>query len=183
MTNKNALVSDSKRAVELDLMRILLTLTVILGHSRYLEWVPYDLVNGDTCVLPANAAYWGNILSYADKLCSFIYGFHMPLFFVLSGIVAYVTKETTFSSFDKLVINKIRRLLIPYVVYGLLWMIPWRVFAQVYDKENIHTALEGLFNFTFSGHLWFLPALFCVFIMFYPFYILFVKRGGALQFV
>lgn len=180
MINKTALVSGSKRVAELDLMRILLTITVILGHSRYLDWVPYDLINGDACVLPANVAYWGNILCYADKLCSFIYGFHMPLFFVLSGIVAYLTKETTFSSFDKLVICKARRLLIPYVVYGLLWMIPWRVFAQVYNKENISTGLEGLFNFTYSGHLWFLPALFCIFVMFYPFYILFAKRGGEI---
>lgn len=80
MINKTALVSGSKRVAELDLMRILLTITVILGHSRYLDWVSYDLINGDACVLPANVAYWGNILCYADKLCSFIYGFHMPLF-------------------------------------------------------------------------------------------------------
>lgn len=157
-----------KRYYELDIMRIILMIFVIVGHSRYLDFVPYSFE--DTAM-----NYYAGPLRYADIPVGFAYSFHMPLFFLLSGMVAFVTHEKTFSSFDKLVINKAKRLLIPYFICGLFWMIPLRVFAKVYDASNIASGIIGLFNFTDGSHLWFLPALFGAFICFYPFYLIYKK--------
>jgi len=178
---KISIPSDKKHISELDVMRIILMMFVIFGHARYLRFVPY---NPD----PGGGWYAYGFLSYADKLVDFSYSFHMPLFFVLSGMVAFLTQQKTFVSFDRMVINKFKRLIIPYILWGLFWMIPLRAIAHVFNSENINRGITSLFTLTNGSHLWFLPALFGVFICFYPFYLVYRRTGsfmavGILSFI
>ena len=52
-----------------------------------------------------------------NSLYDFIYLFHMPFFFMLSGYLAWRVKRFDFSFFKK----KARTLLLPYIVVGLLF--------------------------------------------------------------
>ena len=54
-------------------------------------------------------------------LSGYVYKFHMPLFFMLSGAVLALKALKDFDSFMK---SKIIRLLIPYFVCGLGFMLP-----------------------------------------------------------
>lgn len=174
MTEQKIFIPPNKNHIpELDVMRINLMTFVIAGHARYLGFVPYGLTAG-------GGQYIAGCLSYADKLVGFAYSFHMPLFFILCGIVAFVTHRKTFLSFDKMVFNKFKRLIIPYILWGLFWMIPLRIVSLVYNSDNIKDAVSALFTFTDGSHLWFLPTLFGVFICFYPFYLVY-KRTGSLM--
>lgn len=73
-----------KRVEEYDVIRVFLTLCVVFGHSQYLQW------GGDngfiSCVSeaihPINNGLFVRELAF---LQSWVYRFHMPLFFVLSG--------------------------------------------------------------------------------------------------
>lgn len=164
----NETTANRKRSYELDVMRIILMIFVIVGHSRYLNYVPYEFEN-------MSESYNSGLLKFVGMLPGFAYSFHMPLFFVLSGMVAFITREKTFASFDKLVINKTKRLLIPYFICGFFWMIPLRILAEAINASNISDAITKLCNFTDTSHLWFLPVLFGVFICFYPFYLIYKK--------
>lgn len=95
-------------------------------------------------------------------LSSWIYAFHMPLFFVLSGV------------FFKPSIPSIRkyakRLLIPYVVFAVLSFVYWRFLEMRFRPlpegfdVNMH-ALDVLWqrnHFRFNVPLWFLPCMFFV---------------------
>jgi fucose 4-O-acetylase-like acetyltransferase len=125
-----------------------------------------------------NTAYNELPLKLLDYLCWWIYYFHMPLFFVLSGLVCAVGKERAFiEGFDNMAINKFKRLLIPYFTYGLFFMLPLKFFAGGYTVYNISEAVGAVLGFhSDEGHLWFLASLFAVYILFFPIYRLIVVK-------
>jgi fucose 4-O-acetylase-like acetyltransferase len=157
-------------------MRVFLIVLVVVGHSRYLNFVPYNLIEG------TNPAYWQFPLNIADFLGAWIYSFHMPAFMALSGIVAYLTCEKHFDTFEGMFFNKFKRLMIPYFLCGLLWMIPLRIIALVYTRENLTDAIVNFLSLTGEDwHLWFLASLFFCFLMFYPLYkFIFVKTKSSM---
>lgn len=67
---------------------------------------------------------------------------------------------------DKFVSSKINRLLIPYFVYGWLFMLPVKYLGNFYNAESVYQALQGFLSGQDSGHLWFLTALFWCMIIF-----------------
>jgi hypothetical protein len=93
----------------------------------------------------------------------------MPLFFVLSGMIAWITQEKTFGNFRELLFNKLQRLLVPFAAWGIFFMLPIKYFAGGYGKENIMiVVVRFLIGNSDMGHLWFLLTLFVIFVMFYP---------------
>lgn len=91
------------RAELYDWIRLLATLFVVLGHSAYLEIkTTYGMVDYDL-PLSLAPAYNGILLSFFRLLSSWVYGFHMPLFFFLSGSVLGIKP---LKSFDDLYFQK-----------------------------------------------------------------------------
>lgn len=111
-------------------------------------------------------------------LTSFIYMFHMPLFFILSG---YCFKETHLLDLRNFTWRRIKGLYFPFVKYGLLFLLLHNLFfyLNIYNnqygwngdvshlyswKECIYKAVLGTFLFTSSeqllGGYWFLTQLF-----------------------
>lgn len=84
-----------------------------------------------------------------NSLYDFIYLFHMPFFFMLSGYLAWRVKRFDFSFFKK----KARTLLLPYIVVGLL-------FTLVNGEYDAF-----VFNEFHNGY-WFLWSLFCIWCLF-----------------
>lgn len=116
-----------------------------------------------------------------EPLLIFIYGFHMPLFFLISGYFGRVKEGETFGSF----VNKNAwQLLVPYVGFYLLTM-PFGLFPlwshpdyHPHDMESwkwfIIRPMLGLFSvktsdisFCTNAPLWFLIALFLIRLLFF----------------
>ena len=96
--------------------------------------------------------------------------FQMPLFLFLSGFCFYYSVQkhqyTNKQSIIDGIIGKMKRLLIPFVAVALLWMIPIRRICRYADWSdlNLIQICARVFLGIDSGHLWFLPTLFLIFV-------------------
>lgn len=146
-----------------DWLRLIATVLVVIGHSRYISM---DATNGGVhYVMPefTNPAFYSYIISFFGLMVSYIYSFHMPLFFFLSGAVLRLKPLKSYDEFCK---DKVKRLILPYFAVGFLFMLPVKYLADFYTKEGLHLAYRNFYNGSDSGHLWFLTALFWCMIVF-----------------
>ncbi len=89
----------------------------------------------------------------------------MPLFIFLSGAVYSLAKQ---SRLDELAYKKFKRLLIPYFLCGLFFMLPIKRIFGFYNSSDFSSIIKSFILGTGEqGHLWFLPTLFWNFIIFY----------------
>lgn len=121
------------------------------------------------------------IIGHNDtRLTTYIYSFHMPLFFLMSGIVFNKEKwgAGTFKDFIK---NRANSLLLPYFVLAMILYIIWIPMAVLQEmpltKEVLIKNFIGIFYvngahefMTWGVPMWFLPCLFLVNIIFYVIY-------------
>lgn len=122
----------------------------------------------------------------------FIYAFHMPLFFLLSGMLFQRGKYNSIGSF---IVHRAKRLFIPYVIYSVLTWILWAAFRYVRHDEVESYVMPLMQTFIAQGSgayivhnsaLWFIPCLFMVEILYYficaagKWWSLFLCFGGAI---
>ena len=95
-----------------------------------------------------------------------IYSFHMPLFIALSG--ALFTYDYT-KQLSQLLVKKARRLLIPFLFAMTLVSTPAKYIAGYYNNSRniLSDIIIGQYLIQGNTHLWFLPTLFCLFIIFF----------------
>lgn len=115
---------------------------------------------------------WGHIY-YGRSSSAFVYSFHIPLFFVLSGMVFDTNRYSNFGDFMK---KKLKSLLIPYVVFSFLTWLVWVVYAMI-THTNVNSYWMPLAQTVISqgseGYLvhnvplWFVMCLFSMEIMYY----------------
>lgn len=113
--------------------------------------------------IDTNHLYYSGFMARCIELAGWVYGFHMPLFFMLSGAVLALRPMP---SFDHIFKSKIERLLIPYFVCGWIFMLPIKRLGGFYNNSTFIQALNGFLSGMDSGHLWFLTALFWCIIIF-----------------
>lgn len=132
----------------------------IIGPRRKIEWI--DNLKG----LAIIAVVIGHM---ATPLSKFIYSWHIPLFFYISGIL--IQKERNLGESWK---RDFKKLILPYFLFSLLglaaeylkrWLFPGAVFVN--GSANLKEELVGIFWYMDYSHLhqygfvlWFLPALF-----------------------
>lgn len=114
----------------------------------------------------------GHVLAHDTYIGTIIYSFHMPLFFVVSGVFAKSSCEK-YNFFEYLKKN-IKALILPYMLFLAICILvtlsvpEWR--GEI-NKDNIINALYYCNPwFWKAGHLWFLVALFEAKIAFYFYY-------------
>ena len=138
-------------------LRIVSIILVVLAHSIIIYnpyWGLYTTNNNSI------------ILKY---LCLFIYIFHMPLFFSISGFLFNNTLKHNYT-FKQLFKKKFLRLIVPYLIVGIIWLIPIKTFLSYSNYTNnsfIYNVFVNLLLGIDNGHLWFLPALFLIFLFSY----------------
>lgn len=95
---------------------------------------------------------------------SYIWTFHMPLFFFISGLIFQPTKYNTIKAF---ILRRSIFLLIPYILFYILCVPMWGGFTLLYtgNLSVIDITKEYLLMFVGNmtnsgGALWFLPCLF-----------------------
>lgn len=119
---------------------------VIFGHSYPLDW---------------NTPYWMYLMEV------FIYLFHMPLFFFISGYLFYKTVSYERYGFGAYIKKRSIRLMLPYVSLTLIGFIP-KVLMNNYISDNSELSLKYLLECfllprnSIWGHFWFLPTLLIV---------------------
>ncbi|MFD3155953.1 acyltransferase family protein [Haloimpatiens sp. FM7330] len=108
-------------------------------------------------------------ISFGRLFDKYIHGFHMPIFFFISG---YLFKIVNLS-FKKFLKKKIKTLLVPYACFGLFNYICWIIFIGLPKGHNLIIPLKSLLwintesNMPIAGALWFLTCLFIIEITFY----------------
>lgn len=124
-------MNQKKDRVELfDICKGILIIFVVLGH-----------------VMPENSG-----------LHKWIYAWHIPGFFMVSGVLLKYTHYGE-RSFNKVLFNGIHRLILPYFVYsGLLLLARWT--ASGFDISVLKWQIMDLCLFCGIGAMWFLPCLF-----------------------
>ena len=135
----------------IEFMKGLTILLVVIAHVSKM-YTP----NGAIPVNGENA-----ILLY---LTNFIYTFHMPVFVAISGMVFYICKVNHKKYDDKLafVKNKFKRLMIPFITFLLVLVIPVMHVVNLWGGGGVGNVLlmKDL------RHLWYLPTLFFILIFF-----------------
>lgn len=94
---------------------------------------------------------------------SIIYGFHMPLFFLLSGL--FVEKSLQKHGSRKYLYNQLRRLVYPYFIWSILQMSVEVIFSNHTQKG---TSLSDILVIVYQpwGQFWFIYALFLMQLIF-----------------
>ena len=136
----------------IDLIKGLAIFTVVLGHC-----IQY----GAGEIVIQSQSYYDN---YLFKL---IYSFHMPVFMVVSGYL--FSKSVKKYSNRQLVEKGIRTLLIPIILWVLLYRVP-EMLITLDQYDSVGRALLKLFSYIITG-FWFLWA-----ILLLQFFTLFIKK-------
>ena len=142
----------------------------ILKEKRWL-WIDYDkgisimLVGYGHCLDSVNrhadlAAY-----PFFTYIGTFLYGFRMPLFFIISGLL--VGKSLNKKGLSGYVSDRTNNILFPLLVWGFI-EISMQIVAATYtsftsnDTVGESTYLMLLFDPRQTGHFWYLNALFFI---------------------
>lgn len=120
--------------------------------------------------------------SQTSGLVSWIFSFHMPLFFIISGMLFH--ERQFLDSFKR----KAIRLLVPYVFFGTVTLAYWALIERRLRGDegsvpnalaNIVLARAGSDNYPQNAALWFLPCLFVTEMLFLGFFLLVNKAGSV----
>lgn len=104
---------------------------------------------------------------------SCVYGFHMPLFFFLSG---YFFSEKKYSSLGELLKRKFSTLIIPYAIFFIVLYFYWLLVEKQFRTMDFDwwIPLTGIIYGTpykgtmySAGAIWFLPCLFTVEVLYW----------------
>lgn len=132
--------------------------------KRY-EWV--DVLK----FLGIFAIYLGHLGNSAGKFYLFVFTYHVPLFFFISGFFALKNTEESVFNYTK---KKFKQLLVPYIFFSVINII---IYAISYDISGgaiismFKVAAMGIRNtIVAGGGLWFFPCLFIVSVMYYSIY-------------
>ena len=151
MDNTISTIDRSWQLENCSFIKAMLMLFVILDHSNAVftgQWFT-NLVNESV------------ILGYVSK---YLGHFHVYAFTLVSGyIFCYLRFENKHYNDKKaFIVNKIKRLIVPYVIVAAFWVVPWYIYY--YEVS----ALEIIKKFVLASspsQLWFLWMLFWVFII------------------
>ncbi len=132
--------------------------------------------------LKAIAIFWiylGHFGDNAKQLYPFVFSFHVPLFFFISGI--FFKKCSSLSDLINITAKSFKRIVIPYFAFSIISLIFFSLYNN-YDYEHVKELafqiLPGIRNQIFAASLWFLPCLF-VMIIIHSFMQLILKNKHA----
>lgn len=136
-------------------LRVFAIFIVVLGHSIIIYDPSWGLYKTDNT---------NQIFFYLKQFINII---QMPLFIMIAGFLFNRTCEKY--DLKKIVIDKFKRIIIPFIFITLLWLVPIRMLAkyQPFLEIGYFESVKRVFLGIDSGHLWYLPTLFILFIITY----------------
>ena len=131
-----------------------------LNNTYRLKYV--DVLKGIGIILVVVGHVYSN-----RSVFSWIYSFHMPLFFFAGGLV--YKKRSFFIEIKK----RVNSILVPYYCFGIFTLLYWQFFERSFRKsdlgflESLYGLVTGQYDYLdFNVHLWFLPCFFIVAVFF-----------------
>ena len=133
---------------EVNVVRGLALILVVLGHS---------FPDGDM----------GPVLFSAKWIRSYLYLFHMGVFFVLSGFVMSARLYQGTYSLKTQIWKKVSRLLFPYFFYSILTLLPKLILSRYANNPvDLNSLWMVLLGKSPNGGMWFLWHLFLISVVF-----------------
>ena len=129
-----------KRIEQIDILRGFAAIMMILGHS-FIEY-PINIQN----------------VSWCAAVGTYIYTFHMELFFVLAGFCYSCKNKKQFY------VGKVKRILIPYFIFAFIVHIFKAVSGSLVNGNT--SLLDIKYIFISGGSYWFLYVIFIIFLVF-----------------
>lgn len=101
------------------------------------------------------------------EIAAWLNSFHIYGFVLVSGYIYSCLKyeKDKYERFDLFVLNKVKRLLVPFVFVAIIWVIP---IGTYFFNWTWHDFAVKFAMATSPNQLWFLVMLFVVFIVFWP---------------
>lgn len=136
-----------------------------------------DLLRGIAIIL----IVFGHVIK-DGVVYKFLYSFHVPLFFIVSGMVFRTKNQENFKEFLK---RNFKQLIVPYLIWSYIALIPFAIFGnRIGNVLNLQITSDNIISYLFGilyGNpktgflkaalpLWFLPCLFSIRIMMYGIY-------------
>lgn len=139
-------LSNDKRYLPfITIMYGIAVLLVVFGHSHPLH-----------CDYPQSVR----------NIVGFIYGFHMPLFFFIAGILIQNNKNPNLNVVTWW-LDKVKKLFIPYIVLTLIAVVPKFMLSDVMN-DDMELSVSNVVGIIFKprqnvwGHFWFIPVFLIV---------------------
>lgn len=120
--------------------------------------------------------YLGHFGKSAGLLYPYVFSFHVPLFFFISGLF-YVNVQDRKSLISTWV-SSFKKIVMPYIAFALIALVVYSIHENwTAEKtfEQLITAVKAVRNQIYAGSLWFLPCLFMV-IVYHSFLIYIFKN-------
>ena len=154
-------MGTSSKVKAYSILRFIAILLVLISHMTY-----YKAGNAfggiDYLALAPNGTSFKWYFIF-DKVRYVIYLFHMPLFMAISGaLFALQTKKGRWSGFGTFAEAKWQRLMIPYLVFTLLYLVPLKYLSGYFGQANFLMAEGSQLTLLGNSHLWYLYTLFVV---------------------
>ncbi len=111
--------------------------------------------------------FLGHFGDSAGNAYTFVFNFHVPLFFFLSGCAESLSRDT---SWYKYIFKNVKNILLPFYIFAILSIVLNCVVNNTHTEvlQNFIDILKGCIrNHFFAGSLWFLTCLFVIKIVFY----------------
>ena len=166
-----------------DVLKVFASILVVVGHSAYYQMmtefggINYDLIMAQNNIADTRFHYW---LCYVVNI---IYSFHMPLFFCISGLLLEYGFERNkdlvnnkYNNIKLFIIDKFKRLILPFFVVGLCYSVPIKYLSTYYDKTLtssnwgggvVHDVFYGQILLQGNNYLWFCVSLFIGMVVIY----------------
>ena len=142
-----------KKSMIYDHLKVITIALVILGHCLVM-YSPDGAINVVKAFLPFELA------------TLLVYRFHVPCFFMVSGaIFALCLQKNVYQNFAVFFRKKVLRLLVPYVVFGILVVPPVLMVCGLLDPQRAYTFAWNFISGSSVRHLWYLYALFLIFML------------------
>lgn len=146
-------MDNTKKSSVYDIIKYISVLLVVLAHSTRM----YTPVGA---IIPKNGS------EMLSRFTTYIYQFHMPLFILISGAVFGLCLEKgKYSNIPGFIANKAKRLLIPYFFFGFAYVAPVMCLLQLTDQSFLEYCYKGIILSLNTRHLWYILALFFIFIL------------------
>lgn len=144
------------RADTYGILKALLVPLVVLAHIT----VMYTADGAFQCVRSSNLL---------TVLTTYIYSFHMPSFFMISGCVyGWGIRAGKYRCAGSFLLKKTKRLLVPYVLFGVLCVVPVVYLCGLSDLTVPQAWLQNIVLAIQPRHLWYVFVLFEIFLVTVP---------------
>ena len=148
-------VNSKNKSNKINNLRVIAIILVVLGHSIIIYSSSWNLYQTSNKVI---------FLDYFKRIIDII---PMPLFFAISGYLFYYSHKED-PHFLNFIIKKFKRLIIPFFCVGIFYLLPIRKlinYPGYINKSFFDIFIHNFLKVSDVGHLWYLPALFLIFII------------------